>query len=96
MSTSIQYFGEICIKRFMELEENLFKDPSCFTDYISGIQETVNNLGIKVIEETLELMDEMICKSPKRKKHWHVEAHDQKDLLTPLGKVTFSKTLYTH
>lgn len=96
MSTSIQYFGEICIKRFMELEENLYKNPSGFTDYIAGIQETVNNLGIKVIEETLEVMDEMICNSPKRKKHWHVEAHDQKDLLTPLGKVTFSKTLYAH
>ena len=96
MSTSIQYFGEICIKRFMELEENLYKNPSGFTDYIAGIQETVNNLGIKVIEETLEAMDEMICKSPKRKKHWHVEAHEQKDLLTPLGKVTFSKTLYAH
>ena len=57
MSTSIQYFGEICIKRFMELEENLYKNPSGFTDYIAGIQETVNNLGIKVIEETLEAMD---------------------------------------
>ena len=66
MSTSIQYFGEICIKRFMELEENLYKNPSGFTDYIAGIQETVNNLGIKVIEETLEAMDEMICKSPKK------------------------------
>lgn len=96
MSTIIQYFGEVCIQRFMELEENLYKNPLGFTDYIEGIQETVNNLGIKVIEETLEEMDKMICSSPKRKKNWYVEDHDQKDLLTSLGKVTFSKTLFAH
>lgn len=96
MCTSIQYFGEVCIKRFMELEENLYKNPSKFTDYIAGVQEEVNKLGCKVIEETLEEMDKLICNSPKRKKHWHVEDHDEKDLLTPLGKVSFTKTLYAH
>lgn len=96
MSSSIQFFSEVCIQRFIDLEESLYKDPSSFSEYIAGIQETVNSLGVKVIEETLEEMDQMICNSPNRKKHWHIEDHDKKDLLTSLGKVTFSKTLYVH
>ena len=81
MSSSIQFFSEVCIQKFMDLEESLYKDPSSFSEYVAGVQETVNSLGVKVIEETLEKMDRMICNSPNRKRHWYVEDHDKKDLL---------------
>ena len=44
-STSIQFFSEVCIQKFMDLEESLYKDPSSFSEYVAGVQETVNSLG---------------------------------------------------
>lgn len=38
----------------------------------------------------------MLQKSPIRLKHWVVESHELKQLITSLGTVTFNKTLFTN
>lgn len=96
MCTIIQYFGDVCIKKFMDLKLELYKHPDGFAQFVKGIEETVKNLGVRMVEETLEEMDGMIRESPKRKQDWHVEHHDKKQLLTTLGNVNFTKTLYAH
>ena len=52
--------------------------------------------GLKMIQESLEEMNEMLRKSQKRLQHWVVESHDTKQLITSLGTVTFKKTLFTN
>ena len=42
----------------------------------------------------MEEMNEMLRKSQKRKQHWVVESHENKQLITPLGTVTYKKTLF--
>ena len=49
-----------------------------------------------MIQESLEEMNQMLRKSPKRLQHWVVESHDTKQLITSLGAVTFEKTLFTN
>lgn len=49
-----------------------------------------------MIKESLESMDMMLQKSPIRLKHWVVETHSNKQLMTSLGNVTFRKTLFTN
>lgn len=49
-----------------------------------------------MIQESLEEMNRMLRKSPKRLQHWVVESHDTKQLITSLGTVTFAKTLFTN
>lgn len=95
MNNIIQYLQETCIKRFEEIQMDLFRDPTQFAKFITNIDEEVKKLGIMVIQETLETMDREIQKSLKRRLHWNVESHDQKQLITSLGTVHFMKTLYT-
>lgn len=58
--------------------------------------EELHKLGLEMIRETLESMDEMLRKSPVRKKNWVIESSTSKQLLTYLGEVTFDKTLFTN
>lgn len=41
-------------------------------------------LGLEMIKESLESMDQMLQESPIRKKNWVVEAHDTKQFTTSL------------
>jgi hypothetical protein len=53
-------------------------------------------LGLRMIQDFLEAIDQMLQKSPVRLKHWIVESHITKQLVTSLGTVTFHKTLFTN
>lgn len=93
---SIKYFEEECINKFEKLEDDFLKDPLKMAEYITGLTEELHKLGLRMIQESLESMDRMLQKSPVRLKHWVVEAHESKQLITSLGAVTFRKTLFTN
>ena len=96
MIKSIRYFEEECINKFEKLEDNFMKEPSKLAEYVVGLTEELHNLGLRMIQESLEQMDEMLNKSPKRLQHWVVESHGTKKLTTSLGDVNFRKTLFTN
>lgn len=96
MINSIKYFEEECINRFEKLEDEFMKNPQQLAEYITGITSELHQLGLQIIRESLESMDEMLQKSPVRKKNWVVESHMQKQLTTSLGEVRFEKTLFTN
>ncbi len=96
MYNSIKYFEEECIKRFEKLEDDFVKDPKRLAEYVLGLTDELHNLGLKMIQESLEEMNQMLRKSSKRLQHWVVESHDTKQLITSLGTVTFEKTLFTN
>ena len=95
MEESIQYFCGVFIKKFIELKGELYKTPDEFSDFIIKLDGELNKLGCQLIKETLEEMDRLISNSNKRKMFWKIESHDNKQLITSLGTVTFSKTLFT-
>ena len=94
MFKSIKYFEEECINRFEKLEDDFMKEPQKLAEYVLGLTEELHNLGLRMIQDSLEEMNEMIRKSQKRLQHWVVEAHETKQLITSLGTVTFEKTLF--
>lgn len=96
MVKSITYFEEECINKFEELENNFLKDPTHLAEYVQGLSDELNKLGIRMIQESLELMDKMLQESPLRKNKWNVESHSTKQLVTSLGDVVFRKTLFTN
>ena len=96
MINSIKYFEEECINRFEKLEDDFVKDPKRLAEYVLGLTDELHNLGLKMIQESLEEMNQMLRKSSKRLQHWVVESHDTKQLITSLGTVTFEKTLFTN
>ena len=94
MINSIRYFEENSIKRFEELENNFMKNPTQIAEYVMGLAEEGNRFLLRMIQETLESMNQMIIESPLRKRHWNIECHSDKQLTTSIGDVTFTKTLF--
>jgi len=96
MYNSIKYFEEECINKFEKLEDDFMKEPEKLAEYVLGLTEELHNLGLRMIQESLEEMNRMLQKSQKRLKHWIVESHETKQMITSLGTVTFKKTLFTN
>ena len=96
MKNSIKYFEENCITKFEKLEDDFMKNPERLAEYVNGITDELHKLGLEMIRESLETMDELLCKSTLRKRKWVVEAHSRKQLITSLGSVVFDKTLFTN
>ena len=85
MINSIKYFEENGIKRFEELENNFMKNPTQIAEYVMGLAEEGNRFLLRMIQETLESMNQMIIESPLRKKHWNIECYSEKQLTTSIG-----------
>ncbi len=96
MLNSIKYFEENCISIFEKLEDDFMKNPTALAEYVIGLTAELHNLGLRMIQESLEAMDQMLQDSPIRKKSWLVESHTSKQLITSLGTVHFKKTLFTN
>ena len=58
------------------------------------LTEELHKTGIRMIEETLSYLDEMINESEARKLSWVVDRHETKQLITSLGSVNYSKSLF--
>ena len=91
MVKSISYFEEKSINIFEKLEENFYKDPKDIYSYITGITEELHNIGLMMIKESLEEMNQMLIDSEVRKSDWIIEKHSDKKLVTSLGTVSFKK-----
>ncbi len=96
MIKSIRYFEENCIKNFEKFEDDFMKDPTKLAEYVIQVTNELHQLGLRMIEESLESMDEMIRQSGIRKRDWVIESTAQKQMITSLGTIMFKKTLFTH
>lgn len=94
MVKSIQYFNEKSVPFFERLEDEFLRDPSDIASYVTKLTEELHKTGIRMLEETLEYLDQMINESEARKLSWVVDRHETKQLITSLGSVNYSKTLF--
>ena len=94
MVKSIQYFNEKSVPIFEKLEDEFLRDPSDIASYVTKLTEELHKTGIRMIEETLSYLDEMINESEARKLSWVVDRHETKQLITSLGSVNYQKTLF--
>lgn len=94
MIKSIQQFGEVGVDFLEKVIEKFMMNPKNQADFIYGITENVINLGLSIIAETLEEMDEELRNSSFRKKKWNIVKKDETTLLTSMGNVTYKITLF--
>lgn len=94
MVNSIHHFNEISVEVLDKVTENFYKNPKDIAGFVKGISTELFRLGVMMIQETLETMDNILCENGKRKMDWVVECHKTKSLMTSLGEVTFKKTLF--
>ncbi len=94
MIKSIQQFEEVGVKKLGKVLESFMKDPEKQAEFIYGITESVVQLGLDLITETFESMDDELRASGYRKKYWVISRCDKTSLITSLGTVSYHKTLF--
>lgn len=60
MINSIKYFEEECINRFEKLEDEFMTNPTKLAEYVYGLTDELHKLGLEMIKESLETMDQML------------------------------------
>lgn len=94
MVKSIKHFEEEIIMIFEKLEDEFFKNPQHMAEYVQSLTEELHKIGLLMLEESLENMNQLLKESGKRKRSWVVEKDNPKQLVTSLGTVHFTKTLF--
>lgn len=94
MIKSIKHFAEESISIFGKLEDEFFKHPDMMAEYVKGITQELHKVGLLMIQESLEQMNQQLKDSGKRTTGWYVEKDQSKQLITSLGTVCFTKTLF--
>lgn len=67
-----------------------------FSDMATEIQESMNSLGISILEGMIKEYNEAIRESSGRKKSWHIVRRDERVIVTPMGGVAISRDYYKH
>lgn len=67
-----------------------------YQDFEMTLKKELDGLGCEVLKLVLEELDREIKTDKARKKEWAVVRKDEKDLLTPFGKVNYERTYYRH
>ncbi len=96
MINSIKHFEEKSIPVFEKLEGDFYRNPTDVASFITGLTEELHHLGLLMVKEALESMNQMLKESGKRTQNWMVEKNVEKQLLTSLGTVRYKKTLFTN
>ena len=94
MINSIQQFQKNGIGKIEKVTSKFYENPSNIAEYVKGITENMVELGLSLIKEGFEDIDEYIRKNSHRRKNWVIVRKDEVQLLTSLGTVRHKKTLF--
>lgn len=94
MEKSITQFLKEGTKNLESAGEKFIKNPTDIASYAMAVKEEILVLGLSLIQEMLENMDQAIKENHVRKASWDIVKVDKKSLITCIGAVDFRKTLY--
>ena len=94
MNNSIQYFLENGIPKLEKTKKDFFTNPMCFDEYIENVKKIVLDFGCHIITEALEECNMLLEESMKRVIHWHVKDRSQKNIMSPVGLLSFTRTRF--
>lgn len=63
MVKSIQYFSDISVGIFQNLQEKFYEGPTDMASFIYGISEELRKPGVLMVQETLEEINQHLRKS---------------------------------
>ena len=95
MTLSIQQIFQNGYERMEAAQDEFYKDPSRLAEFCMSLQETMLQIGRDYLRTTFEEADEILRESPVRRgKGWQVVRKDPRAILTCLGEVRFTRTLF--
>lgn len=66
-----------------------------FHDLISNVQESMNQIGIALVEDFIGNLDDSLKQHPVRKQTWHIQRkNDEKVISTTMGDIILNRTYY--
>lgn len=91
----IQYAVEKISETMVKNLDLTQKKELAFHNLISDVQESMNQIGIALVEDFIENLDGSLKHYPGRKEAWHVQRkNDEKRLSTTMGDVVLKRTYY--
>ena len=86
---------ETIIHNFISNVTNFYTLSSFdFNSIVENTYEYSKIFVLDILKYLIETLDEEIRLSKSRKNKWYIERYDSRTILTPLGKLTFTRTYY--
>lgn len=96
MKNSIQHFTEKGIPELQKIKVNFMASPSAFDQCVNEVGDVFLEMACYLISSWLEECNMLLEGSVKRSLRWRVKDRGQKNILTPLGNLTFTRTRFIH
>lgn len=99
-----QFHTENLIKKCFEMMVALFRQNSApmhgvysirnYTSMMESLSDAVRGLSLQLLREEIETIDRSFRNRAERTHRYHVKATRERTLVTPLGILTFARTIY--
>ena len=94
MNNSIQYFLENGIPKLEKTKKDFLSNPGHFDEYVEKVRDTMLDFACHIISGVLEECNVLLEESLKRRLHWHVKDRGQKNIMSPVGLLSFTRTRF--
>lgn len=92
----IQEMSGRIIEKLAKKLGDMLTEIETFSSMAETVQNSMNELGISILEEMVGECNEALRNSAGRKKGWHVVRQDERKLMTPMGEVRVNRDYYRH
>jgi len=99
-----QFHTEIMVKKCFEAMLTVFRQTCApmygvysirnYTSLMESLSDAVRALSLQLLREEIEMIDRSFRNSPGRTLRYHVKATRKRTLVTPVGILTFTRTIY--
>ena len=96
MKNSIQYFIEKGIPELEKIERNFMENPIQFDECVKEVESVFLKIACCFVSECLEECNRLLESSLKRRMSWQIKDRSQKNMLTPIGNITYPHTRFIH
>ncbi len=95
MNTIIHQIIEKITKDIKDNIEDLMLNSRDISKFIQNTSKSLDEIGVMIVKEALEMLDEVIRESSKRKREYYIQRrNDRKTLITKFGEVNYLRTYY--
>src|SRR5690554_3186753 len=95
MNTIIHQIIEKITKDIKDNIEDLMLNSRDISKFIQNTSKSLDEIGVMIVKEALEMLDEVIRESSKRKREYYIQRrNDRKTLITKFGEVKYERTYY--
>jgi hypothetical protein len=94
MDNSLLQIRDFGTKEIEQAVKTFTQNPNGMAEFVEAVKREVLGRAVAFIGDVFTSYDMILQESAARRKDWDVVRHDTKSLLTSIGEIRFSKTLF--